>query len=861
MFHPDSSNLTDAEQVDEIIFQAMSAQDAYLQMDQEAIDWIISNMADVGAANHLSLAKEAVRESGRGIVEDKSIANIFASSGLEQKLRNIQTVGCIENNEITGSKILAQPVGILATFPSSAHATATILSQTILSVKTRNPIVFCFHSTSEKSAKATATLMQNAAINAGAPAHAIQWLPSSSIKSINALARNPEISMILMDDGDFILPIQALQEVPILGMGQLNTPCFVDRSADIEQAATDIIASKHFDNGLVATAEQTVILPREIYFQTLDLLMQKSCHLASEQEKEQLELLLFDPDTGAPNPECTGLDASTIAQMAGFTVPVATKLILTEIRGIGHAHPLSRTKTVPVLSVLAAESWYEGLCFCEAILEFGSASHTAVLHARDKTLSEEFSARLKVTQTIVNQPATRGDLSGLAVSANNTLCQANDRQAGNPSTALLSLDMLIRHQMVQAPQLRLREWKIPEKVLFSQGCTSHLQTLEGLERTLIVLEKELLDNEKIDIVLKHLSDHNQAIETERFCNNSQVVNIDAIDQGVQCMDKFQPTTILAIGNETTIDTAKSMRYFYQRPEGEISTSSPNLHSADFPDSTPMPPHNQVNLIALPTTAGAGFCSNPFVTIFNARRAKRRNIHSCELFPDVTLIDPDFSMHIDSHEMALTGMTVLSHAIEAYVSPLASDYSDSMAMKAIRLLFEYLPKAVSRTQVATREKIYSAANMAGMAAGNAKLGINYAMSQPLVSMFNLSHNLASSILLPHTIQYNGVEDPSRFNPLMPGSRYIAHERYQEIARALGLPCKSPEQSLESLLNAINTLQLEFNLPRKLSDFDINKQEYMAKLELMAEQVFEDHFTATNPRLPLIKEIMDIYEAVY
>ena len=861
MLHPDSSNLTDVEQVDEIIFQAMSAQDAYLQMDQESIDWIISNMADVGAANHLSLAKEAVSESGRGIVEDKSITNIFASSGLEQKLRDIQTVGCIENNEITGSKILAQPVGILAAFPASAHATATILSQAILGVKTRNPIVFCFHPTSEKSAKAAAILMQNAALDAGAPAHAIQWLPSSSLKSINALALNPEISLILMDEDDFTLPAQALQEVPILGMGQLNTPCFVDRSADLEQAATDIIASKHFDNGLVTTAEQTVIIPREIYFQTLDLLMQKSCHLASEQEKEQLELLLFDPETGAPNPECTGLDASTIAQMAGFTVPANTKLILAEIRGIGFTHPLSRSKTVPVLSILAAESWYEGLCFCEAVLEFGSASHTAVLHARDKTLSAEFSARLKVTQTIVNQPATRGDLSGLAVSANKTICQASDRQAGNPSTALLSLDMLIRHQMVQTPQLRLREWKIPEKVLFSQGCTSHLQTLKGLERTLIVMEKELLNSDKIDTVLSHLHNHDQTIETEKFCNSSQVVNIDAIDQGVQCMDKFQPTTILAIGNETTIDIAKSMRYFYQRPESGFSKSSPDLQTADFPDSATEPPQNQVDLIALPTTAGAGFCTNPFVTIFNARRAKRRNLHSCELFPDVTLIDPDFSIHIDAQEMALTGMTILSHAIEAYVSPLASDYSDSMAMKAIRILFEYLPKAVSRTQVATREKIYNAANMAGMAAGNAKLGLNYAMSQPLVSMFDLSHNLASSILLPRTIQYNGVEDPSRFNPLMPGSRYIAHERYQEIARSLGLPCKSPKQSLESLLNAIDTLQQEFNLPRKFSDCDINEQEYMAKLELMAEQVFEDHFTATNPRLPLIKEIMDIYEGVY
>jgi len=861
MLHPDSTNLTDAEQVDEIIFQAMSAQDAYLQMDQKSIDWIVSSMAGVGAANHLSLAKKAVNESGRGIVEDKSVINIFASSGIEQKLQNIQTVGCIENNEITGAKLLAEPVGILAAFPGAANSTATILSQAIVSVKTRNPIVFCFQPTTEKSAKAAAILMQNAALDAGAPAHAIQWLQSNSTNSINALTLNPEISLILMDEDEVSLPDQALQEIPILGMGLLNTPCFVDRSADIEQAATDIIASKHFDNGLVATAEQTVIIPREIYFQTLDLMMQKSCHLASEQEKEQLELLLFDPDTGVPNLECTGLNASIIAQMAGFTVPAHTKLILAEIRGIGFSHPLSRSKAVPILSILAAESWYEGLCFCEAVLEFGSASHTAVLHARDKDLSEEFSSRLNVTHTILNQPATRGDLCNLLVSPNNTICHARDRQAGNPGTALLSIDMLIRRQLVQKPQLRLREWKTPDTVIFSQGCTAHLQTLPGMARTLIVTEKELLNSEQIVAVLNYLNNQDQKIKTEFFSKITQTVCIDTIEEGVQCMDKFQPTSILAIGNETTIDTAKTMRYFYQRPESGFSHSSPNLHIADFPDCPVEPPQRKVNLIALPATMAAGFSINPLVTIFNDNRAKRRNLQSCELSPDTTLIDPDFSIHIDPQEMALTGMTILSHAIEAYVSPLASDYSDSMAMKAILLLFEYLPKAVARKQVATREKIYSAANVAAMATGNAKLGLNYAMSQSLVSIFNLDHHLASSILLPRTIQYNGVEDPSRFNPLMPGSRYIAHERYQEIARALGLPCKSPEQSLESLLEMLSNFQQEFGLPRRFRDCNIDKKEYMAKVEKMAEQVFEDHSTATNPRLPLIKEIMDIYDGLY
>lgn len=861
MLHTDSANLTDAEQVDEIIFQAMSAQDAYLQMGQESIDWVVSNMAIVGASNHLSLAKMAVNETERGIVEDKSITNIFASSGLEEKLQAIQTVGRIEENEIDGYQTFAEPVGILAAFPTSDHPTATTLLQAILSVKTRNPIVFCFHPSVQSSATAAAQLMRKAALDAGAPPHAIQWLPMHSEKSISALTQNPEISLLLMDENDFLLSPQPLPDGPILGMGQCNTPCLIDRSADIEQAATDVIASKHFDNGLLSTSEQTIIISREIYFQTLDLLMQKSCHLASEQEKEQLEQLLFNPETGMPNPECTGRSAVHIAEMAGFTVDARTKLLLTEIGGIGVSHPLSRSKAVPVLSILAADSWYEGLCFCEAILEFSSASHTAVLHARDKSLSDEFATRLKVSHSILNQPATRGDLCQLMVSSSNTITSASDRQVGNPSTALLSMDMLLRRKLVQKPHTRLREWKIPEKVIFSQGCIKQLQTLTGIERTLIVTEKELLNSNHMDTILHLLKNQRDSVQTDFFCNTKQLVSVESIEQGVECMNGFQPTALLAIGNGATIDTAKAMRYFYQRPEKGFPYSSPNLHAADFPNCPTGQPQRQITLITIPTSPGAGFQINPFVTIFNDSRKKRRSLHSCELLPDVSLIDPEFATAPSARDMALTGLTILSHALEAYVSPLASDFSDSMAMKVIQTLFEYLPKAVARKQAGSREKIYNAASMAGMSAGNAKLGLSHAMVHSLSSSFKLSHDLASSLLLPHVIRYNGVEDPSRFNPLMPQSRYIAHERYQEIANSLGLPCKSPEQGVESLVTAISRMQRVVGVPSTLRDCSINEQEYQARVEQMAEQAFEDYSTATNPRLPLIHEIMAIYDELY
>ncbi len=858
MFHPDSSNLTDAEQVEEVLFQAMSAQEAYLQLDQHSIDKIILNMARIGASRHLMLAKLAVADTRSGIVEDKSITTTFSCSGLEQKLKTVQTVGIIEENEITGSQIIAEPVGILASLPTAEHSTAITLFQSILSVKTRNPIVFCFQPSVQSSSQTAVELMMEAAQNAGAPRHAIQFLPNGSAKSIKALIEHPEISLILMDENTVSAPTP---DIPVLGSGRINSPCYIDRSADIEKAATDVIASRHFDNGLIPSSEQTVIISREVYFQTLDLLMQKSCYLTSEQEKTELEGLLFDRETGAENYECTGQSAVKIARMAGFTVPEQTKLLLTEIGGIGPAHPFSRGKTVPVLAILAAESWYEGLCFCEAILDFSSSADTAVLHARDRKLCDEFSSRINADHIILNQPATRGDLCPHTTSSGYGITRAGDKQAGPPATADISIEMLIHRKTIRKPVIRHREWKTPGKLLFTPNCSKHLQTLSGFSRTLIITKKELLDTDHIDSVLHYLGNQKQSVTTEFFCNTKRVVTIASIEEGIECMTSFRPTALLAIGEEVTIDTAKAMRYFYQNSGKSLPLSSPDLLSADFPDCLTSSPQPQVNLITIPTTPGAGFNINGFVTIFNDKHRGYRDFHSCELLPDITLIDADFAVAPKAKDIALTGLTIISRALEAYVSPLASDYSDAMALKAIHLIFEHLQEAVESLKSSSREKLYNAAAMAGIAAGNAKSGLSHAMTQSLRSLFEIAENKAHSLLLPYIIQYNGVEDPSRFNPLMPGSRYVAHERYQDISRSLGLDCKSPEQGVESLIQAINTLRQTVGVPDRIRDYDIKRREYFDKTEQMAESAFENSSTATNPRLPLIREIIDIYDDLY
>jgi acetaldehyde dehydrogenase/alcohol dehydrogenase len=862
MFQTDSVNLCDTEHIDAIIFQSISAIDSYIHMEQSEIDKIVSHMARVAHSQHLRLARMIVDETGCGIIEDKAVENIFSSSGLEGKLRSISSVASIEEYHVEGYQMIAEPIGILAAFPPVTNSVATILFQAILSVKTRNPIIFSFHPSVWQSSLVAAQLMQEAASEAGAPAHTIQWLTSDSEQAVSGLLASPEISCILMDGDHSLLSSESFPNIPILGTGLVNTPCFIDRSADIERAATDVVSSKYFDNGLVSTAEQTVIICREIYFQTLDLMMQKSCYLANEQEKKQLEQLLFDSDTGIPHPECRGLNAVVIAKMAGFSIPAQTKLILVEIGGIGPLHPLSRPKDFPVLAVLACESWYEGLCFCEALLEFSSSLHMAVLHARDKKLVSEFASKLKVSHLLVNRPATRGDLAEFTVfRGGNLLTTTMEKQAGNIATAPFCLDMLLSRRMVLQPKIRRREWKVPENILYSPDSIFHLESINSMERTLIVTEKELVNSACMDQIILCLNNKKFPVKIDFFCNTEEVATIAAIEDGLQCIKQFRPTALLAVGNSCTMDIAKAMNYFYHRPDDSVSEVLPDFGSADFPDFADANQARQVILATVPVTPGSGAEMNGVVTLFNDSREKRCRLQSFDLIPDVCLIDSRLSLGANREEMALTGMNILSSALEAYVSPLASDFSDSMAVNAIQLIFKYLVTAVnSQHPMAAREKIYNAAAMTGMATSNAKTGLSLAMTHSLVAMFRLSPDVSANLLLPHIVKYNGVEDPTRYNPLTPGSRYCAHERYQEIAKHLGLSCSFPEQGVESLLSEIGQLQQELELPHTINAYGISEPEYLCKVKQMADQVFEDHSTATNPRLPLLGEIEALFNAL-
>jgi acetaldehyde dehydrogenase/alcohol dehydrogenase len=858
MFHTDSVTLTDAERIDEIIFQSISAADSYLQMNQEEIDAIVGHMARVVRSHHLQLARMMVEETEAGIIEDKSCQIVNASHFLEQRLRDIVSVGTLYESNVDGCQIVLEPLGIVAAFPSPALSVATVILQAILSVKSRNPIVFCFPPSVSKSSQAVGKLLSDAAIEAGAPTQAIQWLPQDCENAESVLLQNPEVNCILVDGGSSFLSSDQLPDIPVLGTGIMNTPCLVDRTADIEQAATELVASRYFDNGLMPMAEQTVIISREVYFQTLDLMMQKNCYLVKEQEKEQLEQLLFDSGTGMPNSECTGRDAAHIAEMAGFSVPPETKLILVEISGIGTLYPLSRPKDTPVLSVLVCESSYEGLCFCEALLEFSTSSHIAVLYARNQDLMEEFTEKIRVNHALINRPASRGDIGEFSVSSYANLTNAANRQTGNPTTAPLCLETLLSRKVVQKSKIRKREWRVPEKVLYSPDSVLYLQSLDKMDRTLIVTEKELVDSVSMDTILSCLQGREHPVHTEIFCNTSDIADINTIEQGLLCMEQFRPTALLALGNACTMDIAKGMHFLHKKSDDSVLQSFPDFSSGDFPVCHEKSTGRQVSLITIATKLCVGSAMNGSVTLFSESRQQRRTLQSCALIPSVCIVDSSLSYGDSSEEMAYGGMNILSHAFEAYVSPLASDYSDSMAMNAIQLVFKNLiPAVTEKYPTGAVEKLYNASAMAGMASSNAKAGIGLAMSHSLVSCFKLSPDVGANLLLSHILEYNGVEDPTRYNPLMPGSKYIAHERYQEIAASLHLPHKSPEQSVESLVAEIRKIQSELGLSRKIGDLGIDADEYTRKVDVMSEEVFEDHSTATNPRLPRIGEIKTLF----
>lgn len=850
-----------ADMIDSLVAKSVAAGEAFMKLDQQQVDKIVQAMTLAGLEKHMELAKLAVTETERGVYEDKITKNIFATESVYHSIKYEKTVGIISENEEENYYEIAEPVGVVAAVIPVTNPTSTTMFKALICAKTRNPVVFSFHPGAQQCSVEAARTLYQAGLEAGAPENFITWIEQPSIEATQALMNHCGIALILATGGAKLVSAAYSAGKPALGVGPGNVPCYIEKTARLERAITDLILSKTFDNGLICASEQAVIVDREIADRAASLLQQSGCYFLNPTEVEQLTKIATSEDCCHINPQIVGQSASTIARMAGLTVPEHTKILIAPLEGVGPNNPLSQEKLSPILAFYQVDNYRQGIERCVQMVEFGGLGHSAVIHSENKQVIKEFSERVRVGRIIVNSPCTHGAIGDIYNTNMPSLTLGCGSYGRNSTTSNVSVKNLINIKRVAKRKEKMQWFRIPERIYFMPGSVQYLTKMPGLERILIVTDRVMSQLGYVDKVIYHLRKRLNPVVVEVFDQVEPDPPIEMVEQGVEVMRHFKPDTLIALGGGSAIDAAKGMWLFYEYPEMKFEFLK--LKFLDIRKRTYKYPKlgRKIKLVAIPTTSGTGSEVTAFTVISDKGKHVKYPLADYELTPDVAIIDADFVMSIPPQVTADTGMDVLTHAIEAYVSAMASDYTDALAMKSIQLVFKYLPKAYANGDDAdARMHMHNASTMAGMAFTNAFLGINHSLAHKLGGQFNISHGRANAIMLPHVIAYNG-SNPSKFVSFPNYENYIAHIKYQEIARNLGLPATTPAEGVQSLINAVLDLMHQVNMPTTLADCGINYEEFSAVVVELAEKAFEDQCTTSNPRMPLISELEELYRRAF
>ena len=847
--------------IDALVDKASQALAQFMTMEQEQVDRIVKAMAMAGLDQHMRLARMAIEETKRGVYEDKIVKNLFATEYIYHSIKYEKTVGIIDENELEGYVEVAEPVGVIAGVTPVTNPTSTTMFKALISVKTRNPIIFAFHPSAQKSSSEAARVMLEAAVAEGAPKDCIQWIETPSLEATQTLMGHPGVNLILATGGSGMVKSAYSTGKPALGVGPGNAPCYIEKTAEIKRAVTDLILSKSFDNGMICASEQAVILDREIADEAIEFMKENACYFLYDEELRKVEDVVINKEKGAVNPVVVGQSAYDIAKMAGVEVPRDTKILVAPIDGVGPNYPLSREKLSPVLALYIVEGYEEGIRRAEEMVAFGGMGHSAVIHSEDEKVIDLFSERIKAGRLIVNSPSTHGAIGDIYNTNMPSLTLGCGSFGNNSTTSNVSAVNLINKKRVARRRVNMQWFRIPQRVYFESGSTQYLEKMPDISRAFIVTDPAMVELGYVDRVLYYLRKRRDYVHSRIFSQVEPDPSIETVKRGTAEMNEFKPDVIIALGGGSAMDAAKAMWLFYEYPETDFTAL--RLKFMDIRKRTYKFPKlgRKARMVAIPTTSGTGSEVTSFTVISDNEKNTKYPLADYELTPDVAIIDPDFVMTVPPRITADTGMDVLTHAIEAYVSVMASDYTDAMAMKAIQLVFEYLPRAYrDGSDRRAREKMHNASCIAGMAFTNAFLGINHSMAHKLGGEFNIPHGRANAILLPYVIEYN-AQKPTKFTSFPKYEHYIADEKYAEIAKYLGLPASTTEEGVASLVKAFRDLMKELDMPSTIAECGISRDAYEAKVEKLADNAFEDQCTTANPRMPLVKELEEIYWRAY
>ena len=854
-------SVTNAEELKLKMKEVRKAQKIFATYSQEQVDEIFRQAAMAVNNSRIKLAQIAVEETGMGIVEDKVIKNHFASEYVYNKYKDEKTCGVIERDEASGIEKIAEPKGVIAAIVPMTNPTSTAIFKSLLALKTRNGVIFSPHPKAKKSTIAAAKLILDAAVKAGAPENIIAWIDEPSI----------ELSKLVMSESDLILATGGPGMVksayssgkPAIGVGPGDTPAIIDETAHIKMAVNSILLSKTFDNGVICASEQSVIVLDKVYEEVKKEFKERGAYILKKDEIDKVRKIILI-NSGSVNPKIVGQSAFKIAQMAGVKVPEYAKVLIGEVESVGAEEPFAHEKLSPMLAMYKAGSFDEALDKAEALVELGGFGHTSVLYTdqvKSRDRIEKFGERMKTGRTIVNMPASQGaigDIYNFKLPPSLTLGCGS--WGGNSISENVGVKHLINIKSVAERRENMLWFRVPEKIYFKFGCTAEalreLKTM-GKKRAFVVTDRALYKMGFLNPIVKTLEKNGMAIKI--FSDVEPDPTLEVARKGAEEMNSFKPDTIIAVGGGSPMDAAKIMWIMYEHPEVRFEDLA--MRFMDIRKRVYTFPHmgDKAMLVCIPTTSGTGSEVTPFAVITDEKTGIKYPLTDYELTPDMAIVDAELMMNMPKGLTAASGIDALSHAIEAYVSVHASEFTNGLALESIRLIFKYLPAAYSEgsTNEKAREKMAHASCMAGMAFANAFLGVCHSMAHKLGSKHHIAHGVAIELLLDESIRFNAVDNP-RKQAAFPQYKYPnAKWRYSVIADYLKLGGNTEEEKVELLIKAIDELKAKVHLPKTIKEAGVSSEDFYATLDEMSVEAFDDQCTGANPRYPLVSEIKQMY----
>jgi len=856
-------------EVNDLVQKGLKALADFANFDQEKIDFIVAKMSVAGLDHHGDLARKAIEETKRGIFEDKATKNLFACEYVVNNMRHTKTVGVIKEDPVEGITEIAEPVGVVCGITPVTNPTATVLFKSLICIKTRNPVIFAFHPKAQESSKAAAIVMRDAAIAAGAPENCIQWVEHPSMEATDALMNHPGISTILATGGNAMVKAAYSCGKPALGVGAGNVPCYINETCDQDETVNDVVLSKAFDNGMICASESAVFVDASIYDSMKAKFARFRTYFASTKEKHLLEKFMFGVESGKPgvengklNADVAGMSPSWIAEKAGFKIPEGTSIIAVELDSVGPEEPLSREKLSPVLGFYKVKDSTEGFALCEKMLEFGGLGHSAAIHCKTQAMADAFGDTVKALRIIWNSPSTFGGIGNVYNSFLPSLTLGCGSYGHNSVGGNVSAINLLNIKKIGKRRNTMQWFKVPQKIYFERNSIQYLRSCKDVGKVFIVTDHSMVELGFLNKIIDELNLRRNPVTYQLFAEVEPDPDITTVRKGVEIMNQFKPDTIIALGGGSSMDAAKGMWIFYEHPEVNFDDLKQKFmdirkRAFKYPELG-----RKSKLICIPTTSGTGSEVSPFAVISDKANGKKYPLTDYSLTPSIAIVDPEFTTNLPAKSTAETGMDVLTHAIEAYTSVMASDYTDGLALEAIKLVFAYLPRAVKdgRNDLEAREKMHNAATIAGMAFANAFLGLVHSLAHKIGAEYHLVHGRTCAILLPHVIRYNGSV-PTKLALWPKYEEYQCDKKYLDICHMLGLKADAPEEGTKVLADAVLELGKSIGIDMNFASLVPDETLWKSNLEKIAYLAYEDQCTPANPREPLVSEMEEIMMNAY